>query len=207
MINQYLWDIYLTVTIYDYYRMNISKIRRENLRAVMVAGFRPKRGAQKRIAEVLGCQPDYASRCLSEPGRAQHKDIGEKLARDWEEKLGLSRYDLDDPDLPVRYGKPKLTLVQKSPEHSGADYCVINDKPAAPYRTQGLDRALLASIIRFIESSDEPSLKLLSAEQKAAAIAGAYSVSVDIGATADELNRHVISAACATVKDPNQRPP
>lgn len=190
--------------------MDISEIRRENLRAVMLAQFGPERGAQKRIAETLGCQPDYISRCLTPPNRKHHKNIGEELARDWEDKLGLERYQLDDPDLQRnvrteasdRDGKRRYSVM----EANGA-FCAINDKSPATYRQPELDRALLASIIRFVESNEQMSAKRLPAEQKAAAIAGAYLISVNTGATADNLDRHVVAAAIATATDPNQPQP
>lgn len=75
--------------------MDISDIRRENLRALMNFRFN---GKQVLIAEALEKPSNYISRCLSvsmKPGN--RKKIGEDFARQIEQKLGLDRYQLDRP--------------------------------------------------------------------------------------------------------------
>lgn len=54
-----------------------------------------KRGAKKKLAELLGCHQNYISRILSHPDAAWHKSIGEGLARQAEEQLGKPMYWLD----------------------------------------------------------------------------------------------------------------
>nr|WP_305882556.1 helix-turn-helix transcriptional regulator [Pseudomonas sp. NFACC05-1] len=90
---QYPRGIYLLVTVTDDLRMEISDIRRENLRALMKQRFD---GRQARLADALGKSANYISRCLSTaPSSAGSKNIGEEFARDIEAKLGLERYQLD----------------------------------------------------------------------------------------------------------------
>lgn len=75
--------------------MEISDIRRENLRRLMNELFD---GKQARIADALDKSPNYISRCLSVTMAAEHrKKIGEDFAREIEEKLGQPRYALDSP--------------------------------------------------------------------------------------------------------------
>lgn len=77
--------------------MDISDIRRENLRSLMKQRFD---GKQARIADALGKSANYISRCLSTaPSSAGSKNIGEDFARDIEAKLGLDRYSLDRPGM------------------------------------------------------------------------------------------------------------
>lgn len=90
---QYPKGIYLLVTVMDDLQMEISDIRRENLRALMKQRFD---GKQARLADALGKSANYISRCLSTaPSSAGSKNIGEEFARDIEAKLGLERYQLD----------------------------------------------------------------------------------------------------------------
>lgn len=85
--------IYLLVTGMDDLQMEISDIRRDNLRALMKQRFD---GKQARLADALGRSANYISRCLSTaPSSAGSKNIGEDFARDIEAKLGLERYQLD----------------------------------------------------------------------------------------------------------------
>lgn len=56
-------------------------------------------GKQVKIAEALDKTPNYISRCLSMTMAPEHrKNIGEEFAREIESKLGLSRYQLDQPN-------------------------------------------------------------------------------------------------------------
>lgn len=57
--------------------------------------FGAERGAQRRMAEAIGRQPDYISRCLSDPSKKGAKAIGEDLAREIETVFSLQRYSLD----------------------------------------------------------------------------------------------------------------
>lgn len=75
--------------------MEISDIRRENLRALMSQRYE---GKQARLADALGKSPNYISRCLSTTMSAENrKNIGEEFAREIEEAFGLERYQLDRP--------------------------------------------------------------------------------------------------------------
>lgn len=77
--------------------MEISDIRRENLRKLMTERFKGKQAA---IASALDKSPNYISRCLSAaPGAAGKKNIGEEFAREIENVFGLARYQLDQEDM------------------------------------------------------------------------------------------------------------
>ena len=83
------------VTVHDHSKMDISEIRRENLRALMNDHFG---GAKVRIADRLGKSPSYIARCLSLTIAPENrKKIGEEFARQIEETLGLNRYAMDQP--------------------------------------------------------------------------------------------------------------
>ncbi|WP_285355421.1 helix-turn-helix transcriptional regulator [Pseudomonas sp. lyk4-R2A-10] len=85
------------VTVMDDLRMEISDIRRENLRTLMKQRFD---GRQARLADALGKSANYISRCLSTAqSSAGSKNIGEDFAREIEQKLGLERYQLDQKDM------------------------------------------------------------------------------------------------------------
>lgn len=71
--------------------MDISEIRRSNLRRLMQSRFE---GKQARLADALGKSPNYISRCLSASSTSR-KNIGEDFAREIESTLGLARYSLD----------------------------------------------------------------------------------------------------------------
>lgn len=96
MIKQYPQGIYLLVTVTDHCSMEISDIRRDNLRLLMNSRFE---GRQARIADALGKSANYISRCLATPDSSGAKKIGEDLAREIEETLGLPRYAMDQPGL------------------------------------------------------------------------------------------------------------
>lgn len=78
--------------------MEISDIRRENLRSLMKQRFE---GKQARLADALGKSANYISRCLSiSMPAASRKNIGEDFAREIEQVLGLDRYQLDKAGMP-----------------------------------------------------------------------------------------------------------
>jgi phage repressor protein C with HTH and peptisase S24 domain len=78
--------------------MEISDIRRENLRSLMKQRFD---GKQARLADALGKSANYISRCLSTSmPAASRKNIGEDFAREIEQALGLDRYQLDKAGMP-----------------------------------------------------------------------------------------------------------
>lgn len=78
--------------------MEISDIRRENLRSLMKQRFE---GKQARLADALGKSANYISRCLSTSmPAASRKNIGEDFAREIEQALGLDRYQLDRVGMP-----------------------------------------------------------------------------------------------------------
>lgn len=80
-------DIYQGVTEPYSYGMDIYKIRRENLHNLIESSFD---GRQRRLADAIDRQPDYISRVLG-----GSKKLGEKLAREIEEKLRLGERWLD----------------------------------------------------------------------------------------------------------------
>lgn len=96
--------------------MDISEIRRENLRRLMNEMFD---GKQAKIADALEKSPNYISRCLSLTMAAEHrKKIGEDFAREIEAKLGLPRYSLDSPLQTL--GTSDQSAVQGSPGKANA---------------------------------------------------------------------------------------
>ena len=99
MIKQYLQGIYLLVTVTDHCSMEISDIRRKNLRLLMTSRFE---GKQARIADALGKSANYISRCLANPDSSGAKKIGEDFAREIEETLALPRYAMDQPGLTIK---------------------------------------------------------------------------------------------------------
>lgn len=70
--------------------MDIYEQRRRTLRAIIAERFE---GTQARFAEAVQTTPDYVSRLLNK--NEHQKRFGEKLARDWEEKLRLPMYYFD----------------------------------------------------------------------------------------------------------------
>lgn len=101
--------------------MEISDIRRENLRALMKQRFD---GKQARLADALGKSANYISRCLSTaPSSAGSKNIGEDFARDIEAKLGLERYQLD------RQGMQPAPKVESNAEYLGQFSVWDDDTP------------------------------------------------------------------------------
>lgn len=83
--------------------MDLRDIRRANLRALMNHYFPAgSRGQQSRFGELLSKPQNLVSRLLMAPEKKGAKTIGEDLARDVEEALGLDRYAIDDPELPGR---------------------------------------------------------------------------------------------------------
>ena len=113
MIKQYLQGIYLLVTFSDHCSMEISDTRRDNLRLLMKSRFE---GKQARIADALGKSANYISRCLARPDSAGAKKIGEDLAREIEETLGLPRYAMDQPGLSAK----GVTEIQANAEVVGS---------------------------------------------------------------------------------------
>jgi hypothetical protein len=51
---------------------------------------------QRELGDLFGRDANYISRILSAPNKSGHKQIGEELARSFEEKLGKPYYWLDD---------------------------------------------------------------------------------------------------------------
>lgn len=101
--------------------MEISDIRRENLRSLMKQRFD---GKQARLADALGKSANYISRCLSTtPSSAGSKNIGEDFARDIESKLGLERYQLDRP------GMQPAAKVESNAEYLGQFSVWDDDTP------------------------------------------------------------------------------
>lgn len=102
--------------------MEISEIRRENLRALMKQRFD---GKQARLADALGKSANYISRCLSTaPSSAGSKNIGEDFARDIETKLGLERYQLDRKGM-----QPAPFKVESNAEYLGQFSVWDDDTP------------------------------------------------------------------------------
>lgn len=70
--------------------MEISDLRRQNLRRILDTRFNGKKSA---LAEAIDREASYISRCLSD--KAHRKKIGEDFARHIEAKLSLARGWLD----------------------------------------------------------------------------------------------------------------
>lgn len=94
-MNQYRTVIYFLVTESEDAKMDIREIRRRNLGKLMEREFGNVRGAQSRMAERLGQQQSFISRCLAAPDSSGAKTIGEDLARSIEKEFRLPRYALD----------------------------------------------------------------------------------------------------------------
>ncbi|WP_174220391.1 S24 family peptidase [Pseudomonas aeruginosa] len=78
--------------------MDIREVRRHNLKRLMDARFGTgTRGAQSRLADLLGKPQNFISRCLASPDKPGAKTIGEDFAREIEDAFQLSRYALDAP--------------------------------------------------------------------------------------------------------------
>lgn len=83
--------------------MDIREVRRHNLKRLMDERFGAgARGAQSRLADMLGKPQNFISRCLADPDRPGAKTIGEDFAREIEGSFGLPRYALDHLDAPTR---------------------------------------------------------------------------------------------------------
>lgn len=88
--------IYLQVIGLENPDMDIREVRRLNLQRLMDERFGAGvRGAQSRLAELLGRPQNLISRYLAGSGKTGAKTMGEDFARDVEAKLGLPRYALD----------------------------------------------------------------------------------------------------------------
>lgn len=82
--------------------MDLRDVRRLNLQKLMDGKYGVgARGAQSRMAEMLGKPQNFISRCLSSPDKSGAKTIGEDFAREIEDAFGVPRYSLDHPDLQV----------------------------------------------------------------------------------------------------------
>lgn len=80
--------------------MDIREVRRHNLRKLMDEKFGVgARGAQSRMAELIGKPQNMLSRLLADPDRPGAKTIGEDLARSIEQALGVPRYSLDQHEI------------------------------------------------------------------------------------------------------------
>lgn len=78
--------------------MDIREVRRHNLKKLMDEKFGlGARGAQSRLAEMLGKPQNLLSRYLAPPGKSGSKTIGEDFAREVEVAFELPRYGLDHP--------------------------------------------------------------------------------------------------------------
>lgn len=82
---------------------NILASRREVLRKVLRERFGNN---QRRMAEAVGKSPTYINFLICDPMLPHHKNLGEKLARDFEKKLNLPDGSLvfpknDGADLPL----------------------------------------------------------------------------------------------------------
>ena len=74
--------------------MGIHEVRRRQLQKLV-----DKFGSQTAVAELAGRQQDYLSRILSgKPAKEGGRNMGEKIARAMEGKIGLPHMYFDDPD-------------------------------------------------------------------------------------------------------------
>ena len=82
--------------------MDVFSNRKKNLQRILRDRFS---GVAARLADVLGKNPSYLSRQIDDDS-VQPKRIGEKLARDYEKKLGMTPLSLDiDPAAAERTGQ------------------------------------------------------------------------------------------------------
>lgn len=95
--------------------MDIREVRRHNLKKLMDDKFGlGARGAQSRLAEMLGKPQNLLSRYLAPPEKSGSKTIGEDFAREVETAFGLARYDLDRP-LRSESGERTESNVEQGP--------------------------------------------------------------------------------------------
>lgn len=105
--------------------MDVYEIRRARMRQLIDTRFDK---VQARFAEAIERQPDYVSRCLKKKGEKGAKRIGEDIARDIEEKLGLAAGWMSTPtpddtarDVPYwPFGDVPPTLYRRLPDEAKA---------------------------------------------------------------------------------------
>lgn len=96
--------------------MDIREVRRHNLKKLMDEKFGlGARGAQSRLAEMLGKPQNLLSRYLAAPEKSGSKTIGEDFAREVEAAFGLPRYGLDQPLAACAGGSGVETNVEQGP--------------------------------------------------------------------------------------------
>ncbi|WP_256585419.1 MULTISPECIES: hypothetical protein [unclassified Pseudomonas] len=138
--------------------MELREVRRHNLKRLMDKQFGAgARGAQSRLAEMLGKPQNFVSRCLSDPAKPGAKTIGEDFAREIEEVFELPRYSLDNPNLGSAPGPEDdfpLAEVVVRPRYLDQNY-----EKAAP----GLRRIADEIANRILQMPEDRALKLKQA--------------------------------------------
>ncbi len=126
-----LQDIYQKVSGKYSYSMDIYEIRKSNLSRLIKEQFE---GTQRRLADAIDRQPDYISRVLKGT-----KNVGEKLAREIEQTLGLSVGWLDTlHEYPQHEGgRADLKVSDSGKTYGGQAPVQVIGKPPAT-RTQGM---------------------------------------------------------------------
>lgn len=138
--------------------MDLREVRRHNLKRLMDKRFGVgARGAQSRLAEMLGKPQNFISRCLSAPEKTGSKTIGEDFAREIEQIFELPRYSLDNPGLGSSAGPdddfPMADVVVR-PRYLDQNY-----EKAAP----GLRRIADEIANRILQMPEDRALKLKQA--------------------------------------------
>lgn len=96
--------------------MDIREVRRHNLKKLMDDKFGlGARGAQSRLAEMLGKPQNLLSRYLAPPEKSGSKTIGEDFAREVEAAFELPRYGLDQPLISNSRGEIESNVEQGPP--------------------------------------------------------------------------------------------
>lgn len=96
--------------------MDIREVRRHNLKKLMDDKFGlGARGAQSRLAEMLGKPQNLLSRYLAPPEKSGSKTIGEDFAREVEVAFELPRYGLDQPLISNSRGEIESNVEQGPP--------------------------------------------------------------------------------------------
>ncbi|MNJ38693.1 LexA repressor [compost metagenome] len=96
--------------------MDIREVRRHNLKKLMDDKFGlGARGAQSRLAEMLGKPQNLLSRYLAPPEKSGSKTIGEDFAREVEAAFELPRYGLDQPMISNSRGEIESNVEQGPP--------------------------------------------------------------------------------------------
>lgn len=119
--------------------MDIREVRRHNLKKLMDKRFGiGARGAQSRLADLLGKPQNYLSRCLAEPDKSGSKTIGEDFAREIEKAFRLKSYALDSLHLGSDQSEdhanvtPMLQPARKAKEYPLISWIAAGERAESP---------------------------------------------------------------------------